>query len=106
MKNVVRRILSIILVLAFVFSLSSCGVDYEIPNKDDFSVMENAEIIGELKGQVAVKGTFIEIRFPEAVTFDTVVIEEKGNQIDKFSIWLEDENGEYRSVLIPSPRFI
>ena len=98
MNKYIKKVLSIILVLAFVFSLSSCNVDYDIPKKDDFSVMKNAEIIGELKGQVAVEGTFIEIRFPEAVTFDTVVIEEKDNQIDKFSIWLEDENGEYQSI--------
>ncbi len=98
MNKYIKKVLSIILVLAFVFSLSSCNVDYDIPKKDDFSVMKNAEIIGELKGQVAVEGTFIEIRFPEAVTFDTVVIEEKDNQIDKFSIWLEDERGEYQSI--------
>ena len=53
--------------------------------------MENAQFIGNLKGKVAAEGTFIEIIFPEKTTFDTVVIKEKDNQIDKFSIWLEDE---------------
>ena len=60
--------------------------------------MENAEIIGNLKGEVATEGTFIEVRFPEETTFDTVVIKEKNNQIDKFSIWVEDENGQYKSI--------
>ena len=60
--------------------------------------MENAEIVGDLKGTVATEGTFIEVRFPEETTFDTVVIKEKDNQIDKFSIWVEDENGEYKSI--------
>ena len=60
--------------------------------------MGNAEIVGDLKGTVATEGTFIEVRFPEETTFDTVVIKEKDNQIDKFSIWVEDENGEYKSI--------
>ena len=60
--------------------------------------MENAEIIGNLKGEVATEGTFIEVRFPEKTTFDTVVLKEKNNQIDKFSIWVEDENGQYKSI--------
>ena len=98
MNKSIKKVLSIILVFTFVFSLSSCGVDYEIPKKDDFSVMKNAEIIGDLKGKIALEGTFIEIRFPEETTFDTVVLKEKDNQIDKFSIWVEDENGEYKSI--------
>lgn len=98
MNKNIRKILSIILVLALIFSLSSCTVSYEIPKNDDFSVMKNAEIIGDLKGTVASEGTFIEVRFSEETTFDTVVIEEKDNQIDKFSIWVEDENGEYQSI--------
>lgn len=98
MNKNITKLLSIILVFTFIFSLSSCAVNYEIPKKDDFSVMENAEIIGDLKGTVASEGTFIEIRFPEEVTFDTVVLEEKDNQIFSFSIWLKDENGEYQSV--------
>lgn len=60
--------------------------------------MKNAEIVGNLKGEVATEGTFIEIRFPEETTFDTIVLKEKDNQIDKFSIWIEDENGEYKSI--------
>ncbi len=98
MKKAVRKLVSIILVISFIFALSSCTVNYEIENKDTFSVMTNAEIIGDLKGRVASEGTFIEIRFHEAVTFDTVVIEENDNQIHSFSIWIEDKNGEYQSV--------
>ncbi|MBQ8765780.1 MAG: hypothetical protein IJZ16_03155, partial [Clostridia bacterium] len=60
--------------------------------------MNNSEIIGDLKGIVGTEGTFIEVQFHEKVTFDTVVIKEKNNQIFKFSIWLEDESGEYKSI--------
>lgn len=99
MKNKsIRKIISIILVLTFIFSLSSCTVNFESEKNDSFSLMKNAEIIGELKGAVASEGTFIEIRFPEAVTFDTVVIKEKDNQVHSFSIWLEDKKGEYQPV--------
>ena len=98
MKKIIKKVIAILLVFAFVFSLSSCKVSYDIPQKDDFSVMKNAEIIGDLQGQVALEGTFIEIRFPEKTTFDTVVLEENDNQIYKFSIWIKDENGEYKSI--------
>ncbi len=98
MKSVIKKSLSIFLSLTIIFALSSCTANYEIENSDTFSVMEDAEIIGNLKGQVATEGTFIEVRFPEKTTFDTVVLKEKNNQIDKFSIWIEDENGEYKSI--------
>lgn len=98
MKNIIKKSLSIFLSLTIIFVFSSCSTSYEITNNDNFSVMTNAEIVGNLKGDVAVEGTFIEVRFPEKTTFDTVVLKEKDNQIDKFSIWIKDENGEYKSI--------
>ena len=98
MKNIIKKSLSIFLSLTIIFVFSSCSTSYEITNNDNFSVMTKAEIIGNLKGDVAVEGTFIEVCFPEKTTFDTVVLKEKDNQIDKFSIWIEDENGEYKSI--------
>lgn len=92
-----KRIISVLLVVALLFSLTACG-SFENNNDKSFSVMENAKIIGDLKGIVAAEGTFIEVRFAEDTTFDTVVLKEKDNQIDKFSIWIEDENGEYQSI--------
>lgn len=92
-----KKIISILLVVALLFSLTACG-SFDNENDNSFSVMENAEIIGNLKGKVATEGTFIEVRFPEETTFDTVVLKEKNNQIDKFSIWVEDENGQYKSI--------
>ena len=92
-----KKIISILLVFVILFSLTACG-SFENKKDKDFSVMKNAEIVGDLKGVVASEGTFIEIVFPEKTTFDTVVIKEKDNQIDKFSIWVEDENGEYKSI--------
>ncbi len=93
-----KKVISVFLSLVLLLSLTSCQSTFKTDNIDAFSVMKNAQIIGDLKGQVAAEGTFIEIRFQEDVTFDTVVIKEKDNQIDKFSIWLEDENGEYKSI--------
>lgn len=93
-----KKIISIFLAIVILLTLTSCQSTFKTDKIDAFSVMENAQIIGDLKGQVAVEGTFIEIRFQEDVTFDTVVIKEKNNQIEKFSIWLEDENGEYQSI--------
>lgn len=93
-----KKIISIILSLIILLSLTSCQSALQTDKIDDFSVIENAQIIGDLKGNVAAEGTFIEIHFPEKTTFDTVVIKEKDNQIDKFSIWIENENGEYQSI--------
>lgn len=93
-----KKIISIILSLIILLSLTSCQSTFLTEKIDDFSVMEDAEIIGNLKGQVASEGSFIEIRFSKETTFDTVVIKEKDNQIEKFSIWIEDENGEYESI--------
>ena len=92
-----KKVISILLVFVLLFSLTACG-SFENKKDKNFSVMKNAEIIGNLKGEVAAEGTFIEIRFPEETTFDTVVLKEMDNQIDKFSIWVEDENGEYKSI--------
>ena len=93
-----KKVISVILSLFIILSLASCQSTIKTDKIDDFSVMKDAEIIGNLKGQVASEGSFIEIRFPEETTFDTVVLKEKDNQIDKFSIWIEDENGEYQSI--------
>ncbi len=90
------KVLSLILIVSIIFS--SCQQSMDTDKFEQFSVMENAKIIGELKGQVAVEGSFIEVRFPENVTFDTVVLKEKDNQILKFSIWVKNHNGEYVSV--------
>ena len=92
-----KKFISILLIIALLFSITACG-SFKNNSDKSFSVMENAEIVGDLKGTVATEGTFIEVRFPEETTFDTVVIKEKDNQIDKFSIWVEDENGEYKSI--------
>ncbi len=93
-----KKVISVFLSLVLLLTLTSCQSTFKTDSIDAFSVMKNAQIIGDLKGQVATEGTFIEICFQEDVTFDTVVIKEKDNQIDKFSIWLEDENGEYKSI--------
>ena len=93
-----KKVISVFLSLVLLLTLTSCQSTFNTDKIDNFSVMKNAEIIGDLKGHVDAEGTFIEIKFPEKTTFDTVVIKEKDNQIDKFSIWLKDENGKYKSI--------
>lgn len=93
-----KKVISVFLSLVLLLTLTSCQSTFNTDKIDNFSVMKNAEIIGDLKGRVDAEGTFIEIKFPEKTTFDTVVIKEKDNQIDKFSIWLKDENGKYKSI--------
>ncbi len=93
-----KKIIAIVLSLVILLTFTSCQSAFETEKIDIFSVMQNAEIIGNLKGVVGTEGTFIEIRFTEETTFDTVVLKEKGNQIFEFSIWLEDDNGEFVSV--------
>ncbi len=94
MKKTIIRIIAILMIIVMTFSMVSCNKTKTTIAISGHSVIEDAEIIGDLKGEVAVEGTFIEIKFNEETTFDTVVIEEVGNQIEKFSIWLTDENGE------------
>lgn len=80
-----KKFISILLIIALLFSITACG-SFKNNSDKSFSVMENAEIVGDLKGTVATEGTFIEVRFPEETTFDTVVIKEKDNQIENLSI--------------------
>lgn len=95
MKKLIKTI-SIILIICILFT--SCQQNMKIDLTKEFTVMKNAEINGKLKGIVAAEGTFIEVIFPEEVTFDTVVLQEKDNQIFKFSIWVKNEDGEYESI--------
>lgn len=93
-----QKLISILLVVALLFSFSSCQSSLKNDEIDSFSVMKDAEIIGDLKGVVGTEGTFIQVSFPEKTTFDTVVIKEKGNQIFSFSIWVKDDNDEFQLV--------
>lgn len=95
MKKTVK-ILCLILAISLIFS--SCQQGLKLDNTDKFSVMKDAKIIGKLKGIVAVEGTFIEIKFPEERTFDTVVIKERDNQVFNFSIWIKDDNDKFQLV--------
>ncbi len=93
-----KKLISVFLSLVILLLMTSCQPTLKTDKFDSFSVMKNAETIGDLKGEVAAEGAFIEILFPEERVFDTVVIKEKDNQIDKFSIWLKDENGDYQVI--------
>lgn len=97
MNKTIKKVVSLFLVFTFIFLTTSCGSKLEM-KQDNFSVMGNAEIIGELNGKVVSEENFVEIRFSEETTFDTVLLKEKGNNILKFSVWVEDKNGEFVSV--------
>lgn len=98
MKNTVKKLLSIVIVLTLVFSLSSCTPTVKTESFDRFSVMADAEIIGNLSGNVSVAPQYIEVRFPNPTTFDTVVIENDNHQVWHFSVLVKDENGEFQTV--------
>ena len=66
-----KKIISILLVTVLIFLLTACG-SFKNNSDASFSVMTKAEVLGDLKGVVAAEGTFIEVRFPEKTTFDTV----------------------------------
>ena len=99
MSKTMKKIVSFVLILTFVFSMSSCTATIKV-DSDEFSVMENAEIIGELEGDTSISSHDIEIVFSEEKTFDTVVIENDNHQIRNFSIWVKDNTGEYQEVYV------
>lgn len=93
-----KKIISIVLALALVLSLTACG-GFKLDSQKDFSVIANADIKGDLKGEISAEGgSVIEISFPEKTSFDTVVIEEADGQVFHFSILIKDENGEFVEV--------
>lgn len=99
MKNTVKKILSIVIVLILVFSLFSCVPSVKTNNIDRFSIIADAEITGKLKGVIPLEGgASIEIRFPEERTFDTVILENDNHQVWHFSILVKNKNGEFRTV--------
>lgn len=93
----IKKILSLILVCVMLFSFASCS-GFEIKNEKEFSIVSQAEITYRNKGVVNEGGSIIDITFPEKTTFDTVVIEEKNNQISEFSISVKNEKGEFVKV--------
>ncbi len=90
----VKKIISILLSVISSLSIFSNST---IKNKEieKFSVIDNAKIIGSMKGE---DSTSIEIVFPTPIAFDTVIIEEKGENIIAFSISIKDKKGEYKTI--------
>ncbi len=87
----IKRIISLVL---SVFSILSIFSDSPVKNENinKFSIIKDAELVGSMKGE---NGYSIEILFSEPKAFDTVVIEEKDNNITSFTISVKDENGDY-----------
>lgn len=99
MKIVLKKSLSIIIALVIMFSFASCSTSVKTENFNNFSIMNDAKIIGDLKGVIPVEGgTDIEIHFSEERTFDTVILENDNHQVWQFSVSVKDENGEYQTV--------
>ncbi len=90
----IRRIVSFVLSILSIFQIfSNSPVNND--NIDKFSVKENAQIMGTMKGG---SGDSIEILFSQPTNFDTVVLEEKDNNISSFSIAIMNDIGEYETV--------
>ncbi len=93
----IKRVVSIILICSIVLlSFSSCSVQVKNDDIDECSIMDNAEIIGKLKGQTPVEGEYIEIKFSEPRNFNTVVIKEVDEQVFYFEIYVEDYEVEVK----------
>ena len=99
MKIPLKKSLSIIIALVIMFSFASCSANVKTKDFNNFSIMDDAEIIGKLEGVIPLEGgADIEIHFPEEKTFDTVILENDNHQVDRFSISVKDKNGEYQTV--------
>ncbi len=90
----IKRILSIIL---SIFSILPVFSNSPVKNENisKFSIIDDAEIIGFMSGK---DGTEIEIVFSKPTKFNTVVLEEKDNNITSFTISVKDENDEYKTI--------
>ncbi len=90
----IKRVIAVVLSILSSFPFFT---NYYVKNEniDKFSVINDYEIVGDMKGE---DGSSIEIRFNQPTVFDTVVIEEKGNNISDFTIEVLDNNGEYITV--------
>ncbi len=90
-------------VLLLLLSFTACTksvqksdfyAEYSLKSKATLKNADGAEVKSAFKG---ADGDYIDIVFPEAVSVNTLVLSEKGNQISDFEI-LVSENGEFRSV--------
>ncbi len=95
MKN---KIIAFIMVLVMIFSFASCSGSVNTDTVSKFSMTEQAEIKGDLKGALTGGEKCIEILFPEKTTFNTVTLVEKDLNIAKFSIKVKNDNGEFVTV--------
>ncbi len=90
----IKRIISFILSIFSVLSIFP-GSAVKNVNIDKFSIIDNAKLVGEMNGE---NGATIEIVFEQATKFDTVVIEENGNNISDFFIEVKNVNGQYEKA--------
>lgn len=103
-KSPICRIFACVLaVILLVLSCTACTktvqktdfyAEYSIKSKAVLKTADGAEVKAAFKG---ADGDYIDIVFPAAVSVNTLVLSEKGNNILEFEI-LVSENGEFRSI--------
>ncbi len=100
-----KSIISFILIIGILLSFSSCSSQIKSDEIDKYSVIADAEIIGNLKGQTPMEGEYIEIKFSEPTNFNTVVIKEADGQVFYFEIYVE-ENDKQGASNVEYPYYI
>lgn len=101
----VTRITSLLLALICILSLCSCGEDDTERVEDIITIADTVSINGEAVDTVEARmgafegsqGDYIEFKFTEAQTFNTVFINEKTTSIRQFNIYAEVD-GQYMLI--------
>ena len=99
------KIISLVLALVCIISFCSCGKDKEDRIEDIITIADSVSINGENVDTVEARmgafegsqGDYIEFKFSEAQTFNTVFINEKTTSIRQFNIYAEVD-GQYMLI--------
>lgn len=99
------RIISLLLALVCILSLCGCGEDDADRVEDIITIADSVSINGETVDTVEARmgafegsqGDYIEFKFSEAQTFNTVFVNEKTTSIRQFNIYAEVD-GQYKLI--------
>lgn len=99
------RIISLLLALVCILSLCGCGEDDTNRVEDIITIADSVSINGETVDTVEARmgafegsqGDYIEFKFSEAQTFNTVFVNEKTTSIRQFNIYAEVD-GQYKLI--------
>ena len=99
------RIISLLLALVCILSLCGCGEDDTNRVEDIITIADSVSINGKSVDTVEARmgafegsqGDYIEFKFSEAQTFNTVFVNEKTTSIRQFNIYAEVD-GQYKLI--------